>query len=152
MHWNVILGHIYSVELKTLGVSCQMISHVRTTIKTPLLFSHRNCDHSHHIMGGWGFIRIILATPVCSSQLICHRLQSIIMLAHILTKYFLFHLSIYPWFTLHHLALKNCFIQGGKRIIKLDPVGSTVRIRDDEAVYWASTVQQWLVLGGTQSV
>ena len=27
-----------------------------------------------------------------------------------------------------------------------------MRIRDDEAVHWASIVRQWLVLGGTQLV
>ena len=38
--------------------------------------------------------------------------------------------------------------------IELDPVGSTVRyeVMIDEAVYWVSIGQQWLVLGGTGSV
>ena len=34
-----------------------------------------------------------------------------------------------------------------KKKEKLDPVGSTVRLRGDEAVYWVSVRQQWWVGG-----
>ena len=39
-----------------------------------------------------------------------------------------------------------------KKKEKLDPVGSTVRLRGDEAMYWVSIGQQWLVLGSTESL
>ena len=35
-----------------------------------------------------------------------------------------------------------------KKKEKLDPVGSTVRLRGDEAMYWVSIGQQWSILGG----